>query len=197
MTDRKFPLMTVVLAMFLIALHWLVPDKAWFYFNAADILDGQIWRIVTGHFMHADLQHLLWNCLGLVVLGTLIEYRSRSMFLAALGLGIVSVSGLLLTPFAQLQYYCGLSGVLNTLLVVALWLEWKFTRSWLVIAIACGSIAKVVIEVSQGISIVSNISWPPYAWSHVAGLAGGLLIVRFFHPRSRDHVLAGPLVLQY
>jgi rhomboid family GlyGly-CTERM serine protease len=190
-------MMTVVLLLFMITLHWLVPNKAWLYFSAADILNGQVWRIVTGHIMHADLQHLLWNCLGLVVLGTLIEYRSRSMFLAALGLGIVSVSGLLLTPFAQLEYYCGLSGVLNTMLVVALWLEWKFTRSWLVVAIACGSIAKLAFELSQGISIISNISWPPYAWSHVAGLLAGLFVVTVFHPRSHDHVPAGPLVSQY
>ena len=67
--------------------------------------------------------------------------------------------------------------MLNTLLLVALWLEWRRTRSWLIIVIAFGSIAKAVIEVSLGASIVTHISWPPYAWSHVAGLIGGLMIV--------------------
>ena len=177
MTIKQFPILTIGLLTTLICLHWLVTDKTALYFSANGIFDGETWRIVSGHFMHADLQHLLWNCLGLAVLGTLLEYRSRTLLLASLGTGIVFVSALLLTPFAKLGYYCGLSGVLNTLLLVALWLEWKSTRSKLIILIACACIAKVVIEVSQGAPIMTNISWPPYAWSHVAVLVGGLLFI--------------------
>ena len=156
MTIKQFPILTIGLLTTLICLHWLVTDKTALYFSADGIVDGETWRIVSGHFMHADLQHLLWNCLGLAVLGTLLEYRSRTLLLASLGTGIVFVSALLLTPFAQLGYYCGLSGVLNTLLLVALWLEWKSTRSRLIILIACACIAKVVIEVSQGASIMTT-----------------------------------------
>jgi len=177
MTTRRIPILSFSLVMTLIGLHWLVPDKTLLYFSAADIARGETWRIFTGHFMHADSEHLLWNCLGLAVLGLLIEHHSRIMLWAALGAGIASVSALLLTPFSQLEYYCGLSGVLNTLLLVALWLEWRRTRSWLIIVVTFGSIAKAVIEVSLGASIVTHISWPPYAWSHVAGLIGGLMIV--------------------
>jgi len=177
MTTRRIPILTIGLLTILIGLHWLVPDKTLLYFSAGDIARGETWRIVTGHLMHADLQHLLWNCLGLAVLGSLIEFRSRTVLWAALSAGIVSVSALLLTPFSQLEYYCGLSGVLNTLLLVALWLEWRFTRSGLIIVVTCGVIVKTVIEVSQGVSILTHISWPPYAWSHVAGLIGGLIIV--------------------
>jgi len=177
MTTRQIPYSTFGLLAILIGLHWLVPDKTPLYFSAGDIVRGETWRFITGHFVHADPQHLLWNCLGLAILGTLIERHSRIALWAALGVGIVSVGALLLTPFSQLEYYCGLSGVLNTLLLTALWLEWTFTRSWLIIAIACGSFAKVVIEVSQGVSIVTHISWPPYAWSHVAGLIGGLTVI--------------------
>ena len=116
----------------------------------------------------------------------LIEYRSRNVLWATLSAGIVSVSALLLMPFSQLEYYCGLSGVLNTLLLVALWLEWRFTRSWLIFVITCGVIAKTVIEVSQGTSILTHISWPPYAWSHVAGLIGGSIIIWVQSRGSQD-----------
>ena len=177
MTHRQIPVLTISLLITLIALHLLVQDKTPLYFSATAIFQGETWRLVSGHFIHADLQHLLWNCLGLGVLGTLLEYRSKTVLLATLGTGIVFVSALLLTPYAQLEYYCGLSGVLNTLLLVALWFEWRLTRSWLIILIACGSIVKVLIEVSQGVSIVTHISWPPYAWSHVAGLIGGLFVI--------------------
>jgi len=177
MATRNIPFITTSLLILLIGLHYLVPDKTLLYFSAVEIANGEAWRIISGHFIHADTQHLLWNCLGLAVLGTLIEQHSRVVLLAALGVGIAVVSALLLTPFSQLEYYCGLSGVLNTLLLVALWLEWMLTRSWPVIVIACVCIAKVVIEVSGGTSIVTHISWSPYAWSHVAGLLGGLLMI--------------------
>lgn len=177
MTFRKIPVLTICLLTILVGLHWLVEDKTPLYFSATHILRGETWRIVSGHFIHADLQHLLWNCLGLAVLGTLLEYRSRAVLLAASATGMAFVSALLLTPYSQLEYYCGLSGVLNTLLLVALWFEWRLTRSWLIIFIACGSMVKVLIEVSRGVSIITNISWPPYAWSHVAGLAGGLFVI--------------------
>ena len=98
MTTRRFPFLTISLVTILIGSHWLVPDKTLLYFNALDIARGETWRVITGHFMHADLQHLLWNCLGLAVLGTLIEHRSRTVLWAALGAGIAVVSTLLLNP---------------------------------------------------------------------------------------------------
>jgi len=176
-TTRQIPRLTIGLIIILAGLYFLVPDNTLLYFSADDIATGELWRIVSGHFIHADLKHLLWNCLGLAVLGTLIEQHSRTQWWAALVVGIVSVSALLLSPISQLDNYCGLSGVLNTLLLVLIWLEWRLTRSWLMIVIACGSIAKVVVEVYLGESLMTNISWPPYAWSHVAGLAGGLIII--------------------
>jgi len=171
------PALTLGLLVIVTGLHWLVPEQTLLYFSATDIARGETWRIISGHFMHADAKHLMWNCLGLAVLGTLIEQRSRSMLLAALVAGVIAVSVLLLSPFSQLQFYCGLSGVLNTLLLVALWLEWRTSPSLLVLVIACGCVAKVMVEVSLGVSLLTDISWPPYAWAHLAGLMGGLVII--------------------
>ena len=177
MKNRQTPFLTMTLVVVLVGLHFMPADKTLLYFSAADIARGETWRVVSGHLMHADLQHLFWNGMGLVVLGVLIERRSRWMLCAALGAGVATVSILLLSPMSQLDYYCGLSGVLNTLLLVALWLEWTHTHSRVLIVVACASLAKVIIEVSLGTSIATHISWPPYAWSHMAGLAGGLVVI--------------------
>jgi rhomboid family GlyGly-CTERM serine protease len=177
MKTQQIPILTLSLILLLVGLYFWVPDRTLFYFSSEHIAHGESWRVVTGHLMHADIQHLLWNILGLAVLGTLLELHSQINWWAALLVGIASVSTLLMSPFSQLDYYCGLSGVLNTLLLVVLWLEWRLTRSWLIVVITVGSIAKAVIEVSLGESLMTHISWPPYAWSHVAGLTGGLIIV--------------------
>lgn len=173
----RIPILTVALLVALAGLYWLVPEQSLLYFSATDIARGETWRIVSGHFMHADAKHLMWNCVGLAVLGTLIEQHSRRILLAALVTGVIAVSVLLLSPFSQLQFYCGLSGVLNTLLLVALWLEWRTSPSLLVLVIACGSVAKVMVEIFLGVSLVTDISWPPYAWAHLAGLMGGLVVI--------------------
>lgn len=183
MATFRFPVITFSILAGMAGLYWLAGDPTLFYFSADRIAAGEVWRLLTGHFAHADRAHLLWNGLGLAVLGLLIEARSGRLLLATLGTGIAAVSILLLSPYSRLDYYCGLSGVLNTLLLVALWLEWRRTRSGLVIAIACGAVAKAVIEVSLGASVVTHISWPPYAWSHVAGLVGGLLLILVRSPK--------------
>jgi len=113
----------------------------------------------------------------------LIEIHSRTMLCISLVVGIASVSALLMMPNTHLNYYCGLSGVLNTLLVVAIWSEWQATRSWLILAVALGSLGKVLIELLIGNSVLTHISWPPYAWSHLAGLIGGLLMVGACRPQ--------------
>ena len=177
MSKTRFPLLTLSLLALIAGLHWLVPDRSLLWFSADAIAQGETWRFISGHFVHADTGHLLWNALGLAILGVLIEWRSRAMLLAALAAGVIAVGILLLTPASPLEHYCGLSGVLNSLLAVALWMEWRASRSWLVIAVACGSLAKVVIEISTGVSIVSDVSWPPWAWSHAAGLIGGLVVM--------------------
>jgi len=177
MPTRRFPLVTLGLLLAMTSLHFLVTDKTPLYFSAADIARGEVWRLVTGHLVHVDLEHLFWNGLALGILGLLIERRSGALLWISLGVGIASVNLLLLSPFAQLHFYCGLSGVLNTLIVVVLWLEWRATHSILVVAIAVGCILKVAIEIYLGTALVTNISWPSYSWSHLAGLLGGLIVV--------------------
>lgn len=177
MTLQRIPTTTLSLLAAMLGLYVLVAEQSLLYFSPADIAQGEYWRLLTGHLAHADREHLVWNSLGLAVLGTLVEKRSPSMLWAALIAGLITVSGLLMTPFAPLDNYCGLSGVLNSLLVVALWLEWQASRSWLVPVIAMGSALKVLVEISLGASVVTHISWPPYAWSHAAGMLGGLVVV--------------------
>lgn len=177
MNPHKQPFSTLGLLAITAAIHLLAPDPSVLWFGTAEIAQGETWRILTGHMAHADLNHLLWNLLGLAILGWLIERRSRRLLWASLATGTAAVSLLLLSPLSGLDYYCGLSGVLNSLLVVALWLEWRSSGSWWVAAVALACLLKALWETAAGDSLITQISWPPFALSHLAGMTGGLVLL--------------------
>lgn len=180
MNARHLPVQTIILLATMAALHFLFPDRSLLYFSADHIMAGETWRALSGHLVHADPAHLFWNGLGLAVLGGVIERQSRELWWASLAVGVLAVDILLFMPFARLDYYCGLSGVLNTFLIIALWLEWLSTRSRIVIAVSVACLAKVMIEVALDSSVLTQISWPPFPWAHVAGMSGGLLLIGFW-----------------
>ncbi len=128
------------------------------------------WNLISGHWVHADLSHLSWNLAALLILGGIMERHSKRLLLASLAAGMIGVNILLLSPLAGIQYYCGLSGVLNALLGVVLCLLWKSSRNPVLLAIAGLSIAKIAIEVASGGALLTDISVPPYPLSHLAGL---------------------------
>ncbi len=149
-----------------------------FYYQQTGIYQGEYWRLLTGHFIHCDLNHLFWNMLGLLILGSIIEQHSRKLLIVSITLGITAVNLLLLSPLSTLELYCGFSGVLNTLLVFALYIVWTKNQShWVSLTIA-GYVVKMFIELSTQNTILSNITIPPYPEAHLAGLLmGGLGLI--------------------
>ena len=78
------------------------------------ILGGQIWRLLTGNFVHLGWAHLLFNIAGLgliwALFGQALGNRGWAVTLLVCGLG-VGLGILLLNP--QIDWYVGLSGVLH------------------------------------------------------------------------------------
>lgn len=166
----------------------LVPPVAQnvLYFHFDQIYLGKLLGLITGHWIHANFQHLIWNVAALAILGTMIERRSRSLLLWSLLVGTLSVDLLLLSPFSDLQRYCGLSGVLNTLLGVVLYLFWRETRSTLVPLTAVLSLAKIALEMYSGQSVFTEIAWPPFAAAHLAGILGAPLAIILWARERND-----------
>jgi rhomboid family GlyGly-CTERM serine protease len=177
----RFPLFTLLLCSLAGGLV-LLPPAAHniLYFNYDQLQYGRWWGLLTGHWLHADFQHMIWNISALAILGTMIERRSRTLLLWSIVVGMLSVDILLLSPFSDLQRYCGLSGLLNTLLGVVLYLCWRETRSKLVLLTAALSVGKIALEMYSGQSIFTEIAWPPFAIAHLAGIMGAPLAVMWW-----------------
>lgn len=148
--------------------------------------EGQrAWQWLSSHGVHISKQHLMWNMAALLILGSLIEQTSRRLMLAALGLGILGVN-IYLAIFYNLDAYAGLSGVLNSLLVIALYCLYQRPdyRAAAVITLLL-SIAKIIVEMVMQGSLFSKLPWPPVPQAHLAGMLGGLALILILEIRKR------------
>ncbi|PAJ70138.1 rhombosortase [Pseudoalteromonas sp. NBT06-2] len=87
-------------------------------FDRSLIQEGQIWRILTGQFVHSNWYHLLLNCGGIILIWALHaehtspkRYTFNILFLALFcGLGLYKF-------YPQTHIYTGLSGLLHGVII--------------------------------------------------------------------------------
>lgn len=151
------------------------------YFDIDGVLKGQWWRLVSGHFVHSDLQHLLWNSVAFLVLGGMLEKSGAWALPVTLLAGIGFVDLLLVSPFSEVAVYCGMSGFLNSLFVFCLWQHWRTYNNRVFPVIAAAGLLKTFIEIVIQDSLLTEISWPPYPEAHLAGILGGAVLICLAH----------------
>lgn len=176
MNAIRMPFLTLTFAGLMAALWWLLgdaPDALMYDVNQTE----QGWRWLTAHFVHVDGSHLLWNLLPLLLLGGYLEQRSRRLLITALATGVISVNIYLATGYDR-ALYAGLSGVLNSLQVFALWklADNAHFRTPALFFLAL-TVAKNVFELVVTESLFTQLAWASVPQAHIAGLTGALLYV--------------------
>ncbi|MBT7405866.1 MAG: rhomboid family intramembrane serine protease [Opitutae bacterium] len=90
----------------------------------SEVLEGQVWRVVTPIFLHFGIFHILFNMFWLHDLGSQIEKRKGSRFIALFVLITAIISN-----FAQFQFagpaFGGMSGVVYALFGYV-WIKGRF-----------------------------------------------------------------------
>ncbi|MEW6677724.1 MAG: rhombosortase [Pseudomonadota bacterium] len=158
---------------------WLAlgPAPPALVYDRAAIAQGEWWRLVTGHLVHSDAEHALWDIAALALIGSVIEMHGRRRLALAILSGMIGVGVALWWWLPELERYCGLSGVLNTLFVLALHDLWEAHRHPVIPLVATGLIAKLATEsLAQG-SLLVQTFWPTVPEAHVAGCLGGLVFL--------------------
>jgi rhomboid family GlyGly-CTERM serine protease len=161
-------------------------------YERAAVLDGQWWRLVTGHLVHADAWHLAWNVLGIVIVWGLFarEYRLRDWLLILLASTAAIGAGFLwLEP--QLEWYVGFSGLLHGAMAAGLVAWLRTARDPLTALVAVLFAAKLAWEHSHGSLPFTSatLSLPVVHQAHTYGALGGLLAALVLRPSGRA---AGP-----
>ena len=91
---------------------------AWFWpgafealaYDRGKILNGQLWRIVTSHWVHFSASHLFWNLVVLVPAGAWLEQRNAHAVGWTLLLSPFAIGLSLLAFLPTLGTYAGISG---------------------------------------------------------------------------------------
>ena len=150
--------------------------EAW-VFDRVAIAQGEWWRLVTGHWVHSDLTHANWDITALVLLGALFEARLRWRLPMVLLFASAGVDTWLWWGESVLRYYCGLSGILNGLLVVGLLHLWRETRHPVVLLTGVGAVLKIALEIKMGHSFLIQTAWPSVPSVHAAGFLSGMVLM--------------------
>lgn len=183
----KLPLFTLSFVVFL-ALCYLLPSAFdHLYFERTDVEQGQWWRTITSQWVHLSPHHFFYNAGAMLVVGSIVESRSRIDTIGLLVAGLLLVG--LLLPYGRLDRYAGLSGALNALVLPAIWIVWSRSKSIIPVLVCVLYLGRLGWEWLSGQSVLNpNLVWPSYTPAHLQGLAAGIVWLGF-----RGKALAQPV----
>ncbi|MGI9224724.1 MAG: rhombosortase [Woeseiaceae bacterium] len=100
--------------------------RTWLRFDRGPIADGELWRLLSGHFVHLGLTHLLLNAAGLVLVWILVGRAFQRVGWLAVIVGSVVAIDIGLWIFSPaLEWYVGLSGLLHGMLAAGIVASWR------------------------------------------------------------------------
>ena len=146
-----------------------------------EVLQGEIWRLVTAMFLHGDIDHLVGNCMALYVLGVACEHAVSSVRMLAL-YGAAGVAGSLASLMLSEGPSVGASGaIFGVMAAVAVILHVNEDRFYVRdkrIAVVVAAWALFTVATGLLSEYVDNAA-------HVGGFLGGMLVAFRLEPIDR------------
>lgn len=171
---RSLLLAAVAVAAFLV---FGAAPEAW-VFDRHAISQGEWWRLISAHWVHSDLEHASWDIAALLLFGVLFEARLQWKLPLALLVATVGVDAWLWWGDPTLGFYCGLSGILNGLLVVGLVHLWRDFRHPLILLTTVVAALKILVEINTGQALLTQTAWPSVPAVHAVGFLCGLVLAQ-------------------
>ena len=183
--EPKKPYVTIGIIAFLwlVFLYYKVGNVAWLVNNFILFGDwvrqGEIYRLLTGTFLHADFIHILCNTYALYVVGNMVEgYYGRKKF--AIIYLVSAITGSLLSICMSDIPSVGASGAIFGLLGSLVYFGYHY-RVYFGSVILQRIIPVIIINLGIGFmfSEIDN-------FAHIGGLIGGFLISKALGINSKD-----------
>lgn len=144
-----------------------------------EVLQGQIWRLITPIFIHFGVIHILFNMLWLYDLGGNIERMQGSPRIGIL-VGITAVAGNLAQFLWAGPDFGGMSGVIYGLLGYT-WIQGRLNPRSGMILHQYIVIMMMAWFVLCWLGVIGNVA----NMAHTMGLVGGVALGWFFSPNKR------------
>jgi len=183
---RRVPWLTLILAGLTIVFYFAGPGVFdILIYEKTAIRQGQIWRCLSGHFVHCNFEHLFWDLVGLIILTVMIERHDQRQVIPALLMSCLGVSLWLYWGDSPFQNYCGLSGALNGLLVVAASLYYRVTKNKIYILAIVLTVIKMIFEFTTHQTIFTDLASQSVPGAHAAGFITGFIYIYLHKVGSR------------
>jgi rhomboid family GlyGly-CTERM serine protease len=149
--------------------------RQWCRYDRAAVLQGEYWRLLSGHLVHASWYHLIENLAGVGLLAALFprDYSLRQWLFVTLFCTLGIDLGLVCNE-PQLEWYVGLSGVLHGLLAAGAIAWWRFEPKVLASLLTLIFLGKLTWEQLHG-SLPSASEMAVVTEAHVYGACSGLV----------------------
>lgn len=155
------------------------------------ILQGDYWRLLTGHLVHGSWLHLFLNGAGLGLIVALFpdHYSPRQWLLIGL-LSLVAIDVGFVFWEPQLTWYVGLSGVLHGALAAGGLAWWRHESKPLALALSVIFVGKLAWEQWQGALPLSG-GMAVVVDAHLYGALGGAIAGTILWMNTRTQVSEG------
>lgn len=178
----------IVFMLSLLDYNMIINYFANYYIN---VKNGQIYRLLTACFVHANFLHIFFNMYALYYIGPMVEkyYGKLKYLLIYLGSGIM---GSLFSVVLSNNVSIGASGAIFGLFGSMLYFGYKY-RATLDGFVRSGIIPVLFINLILGF-IVPNID----VYGHIGGLIGGLLlsyILGVYRKGKKKNTLNGLIII--
>jgi rhomboid family GlyGly-CTERM serine protease len=160
-------------------------------YDRQQILDGQYWRLITGHWVHGSLRHMALNVIGAAVIaGLFLRTYSVLQWVLILALSMISIDVGFLIFEPQLKWYVGVSGVLHGALAAGAIAWWRIESRVMALALSVIVLGKLAWEQLHGALPLAG-EMPVIVDAHLYGAVGGAFAVAFMwlaqHLRSKPN----------
>jgi rhomboid family GlyGly-CTERM serine protease len=150
---------------------------------------GELWRGITGHWLHWSFDHFLWCTITFLAIGGICETISRKGYIATLAAAGIIIPVVSWFADPGLVYYRGLSGLASAIFVFAAVMMTRkaYARKdwpgiWLPAVAGIAFAGKVLFEYLSGSALFvdSPEIFSPVPLVHLAGGGTGLLMAFIF-----------------
>ena len=176
---RRIPCVSLLLTVAAAIIHFFYSLRIQLLYDRTALAHHELWRLITGHWVHLSTDHLFWSAATFLVLGSLCEIMDPKRYYAAVAISAILIPIAIWWGMPDLMIYGGLSGLdcaIYSLLMVLFIRREIRSRNWIWVGLFSlllgGLAAKIIYETTTGLTIFvanTNTNMTPVPFAHLVG----------------------------